>query len=142
MEEQYQTTIYPTRSHRPKDKSLVEKTINTLYTRVYTALSDKVFYSLSALNEAIFALVAVHNRPPFQGKDHFRQSLFDALERDSLSPLPNSRYELKWFRDAKVHPNCHVKLSEDKHHYRTSDSVCTLQVRWQDRSNPIYYRNG
>jgi transposase len=129
--EHYQTTIYPTRSHRPKDKALVEKTINTLYTRVYAALWDKVFCSLSALNEAISALVAVHNRTPFQGKDHCRQSLFDALERDSLSPLPTSRYELKYFRDAKVHPNCHVKLSQDKHHYSVPYKYVgkTVQIR-------------
>lgn len=138
--EHYQTTIYPTRSHRPKDKALVEKTINTLYTRVYAALSNKVFCSLSALNEAISALVAVHNRTPFQGKDHCRQSLFDALERDSLSPLPNSRYELKWFRDAKVHPNCHVKLSEDKHHYSVPYKYVgkTVQIRYTTETVEIY----
>jgi transposase len=32
--EHYQTTIYPVRSHCPKDKALVEKTISTLYTRI------------------------------------------------------------------------------------------------------------
>lgn len=84
--------------------------------------------------------MAVHNRTPFQGKDHCRQSLFDALERDSLSPLPNSRYELKWFRDAKVHPNCHVKLSEDKHHYSVPYKYVgkIVQIRYTTETVEIY----
>ena len=54
---------------------------------------------------------------PLQGKTESRQSLFDDIERVTLQILPAVPYELRWFREAKVHPNCHVKLSEDKHYY-------------------------
>lgn len=136
----YQTTIYPTRSHRPKDKALVEKTVNILYTRIYTALADKVFYSLSALNQAIRERLALHNLTPFQGKTESRQSLFDEVERVTLQALPPTRYEFKWFREAKVHPNCHVKLSEDKHYYSVPYKYVgkTVQLRYTQESVEIY----
>ena len=66
--------------------------------------------------------------------------MFDALERDSLSPLPTSRYELQYFRDAKVHPNCHVKLSQDKHHYSVPYKYVgkTVQIRYTTETVEIY----
>lgn len=115
--EHYQTTIYPTRSYSPKDKALVERTVSILYTRVYAKLADQTFYSINALNEAIRPLVTQHNQMLFQGKADSRQMRFDEIERATLQALPATRYELKSSRIAKVHPDCHVKLSEDKHYY-------------------------
>jgi transposase len=136
----YQTTIYPTRSHRPKDKALVEKTVNILYTRIYTAISERIFTSLTQLNEAIRERLNLHNITPLQGKTESRQSLYDELEQATLQPLPSTRYELRWFRDAKVHPNCHVKLSEDKHYYSVPYKYVgkTVQLRYTQETVEIY----
>jgi transposase len=139
--EHYQTTIYPTRSYRPKDKALVEKTVNILYTRIYAALADKVFYSITALNEAIRGLLATHNQTPFQGKEESRQDRFDTIERQSLQTLPTTRYELKSFRLAKVHPDCHVKLSEDTHYYSVPYKYVgkTVKIRYSAEIVEIYF---
>ena len=109
--EHYQTTIYPTRGYKPKDKALVEKTVSILYTRVYAALADKPFYSLIALNEAIRVLVLAHNNTAFQGKCDTRQMRFEEIEQQALQVLPATRFELRASKIAKVHPDCHVKLA-------------------------------
>jgi transposase len=136
----YQTTIYPTRSRRPKDKALVEKTINIIYTRIYAALCDKVFSTPAQLNEAIRERLTKHNLTPLQGKTESRQSLFDDIERVTLQILPAVPYELRWFREAKVHPNCHVKLSEDKHYYSVpyKHVGMTVQIRYTQQTVEIY----
>ncbi len=139
--EHYQTTIYPTRSYSPKDKALVEKAVSILYTRVYAVLADKVFYSLNALNEAIRELVLVHNQTLFQGKTDSRQMRYDEVERATLQALPSKRYELKHTKLAKVHPDCHVKLSEDKHYYSVPYKYVGKQVkiRYSAETVEIYH---
>lgn len=139
--EHYQTTIYPTRSYSPKDKALVEKAVSILYTRVYAVLSDKVFYSLNALNEAIRELVLIHNRMLFQGKTDSRQIRYDEVERATLQALPNKRYELKHTKIAKVHPDCHVKLSEDKHYYSVPYKYVgkKVKIRYSVETVEVYH---
>ncbi|QKZ12662.1 IS21 family transposase [Spirosoma sp. KUDC1026] len=113
----YSTCIYPARSGKPRDKALVEKTISILYSRVYVPLQEQSFHSLKELNQAIAQQVEVHNRQCFQGKPYSRRQRFETLEEATLMPLPLQPYRSKAFRMAKVHPNCHVLLGEDKHYY-------------------------
>jgi transposase len=137
----YNTTIYPTRSHSPKDKALVEKTVSIIYTRVYAVLSKQVFYSLNALNEAIRELITLHNQALFQGKSDSRQLRYDQIERQALQPLPATRYELKLSRIAKVHPDCHVKLSDDKHYYSVPYKYVGqhVKIRYSAETVEVYH---
>lgn len=113
----YGTCIYPARSRKPRDKSLVERSVNILYQRVYAPLQGQLFYELTTLNQAIAELVEVHNNQLFQGKDYSRQQRFASLEASELRLLPTSLYVLKGYRMAKVQTNCHVLLQPDKHYY-------------------------
>jgi transposase len=139
--EHYHTTIYPTRSHSPKDKALVEKTVSIIYTRVYAVLATQVFYSLNALNEAIRELISLHNQALFQGKSDSRQLRYDEIEKLALQALPATRYELKLSKIAKVHPDCHVKLSDDKHYYSVPYKFVGQQVkiRYSAETVEIYH---
>lgn len=113
----YNTAILPTRAHKPKDKALVENAVNILYTRVYAPLHGKIFHTLNDLNKAIQELVDKHNRMKYQQRPTTRLEEFESIERESLSPLPDQSFELRKYQQARVHPNCHVFLSEDKHYY-------------------------
>ena len=113
----YGTVILPTRSLKPRDKALVERTVNIIYKRIYAPLRNTLFFSLAELNQAIVELLEDHHRLKFKGKDHSRRELFDQVERDTLATLPQSRYELKKFAWATVLKSSHVCLSEDKHYY-------------------------
>lgn len=117
MANHYQCTVMPARSLKPRDKSLVERHVAILYTRVYTRLYGQTFFSLKDLNEAIGKYVEEHNRMLFQGKDYSRRTLFDTCEKEALSPLPAARFELKDFVFVTVMKNCHIQYRVDRHYY-------------------------
>jgi transposase len=138
----YDTCILPTRAHSPKDKAMVESTVKLLYTRVYAPLYDKVFYSLNELNLAIAELVDKHNEMLMQGRDYSRRHTFESLEKQFLKPLPESAFEIKKYQQAKVHPNCHVLLSEDKHSYSVPHQYVGKAVcfNYNNDTVEIYYK--
>ena len=113
----YDTVILPTRAYSPKDKALVEGAVKILYTRVYAHLSSKVYHSIHELNVAIAELVVLHNAMAYQNKIGSRIYQYETLEKDLLKALPIQPFELSKYQKAKLHPNCHVVLSEDKHNY-------------------------
>lgn len=139
--EHYQTTVLPTRARKPKDKALVESAVNILYTRVYAPLRDRVFHSLRELNGAITPLVDKHNEMNFQGRTFSRKQQFKSLEFDCLSSLPQKAFELKKYQQAKVHPNCHVLLSEDKHHYSVPYQYVgkTVSIGYTQQAVEVYF---
>ena len=138
----YDTVVLPTRARKPKDKALVESAVNILYTRVYAPLHDKVFHTLKDLNTAIRTLVDKHNQMLFQGKTFSRRQQFDNIEKDMLKTLPDMIFELKNYREATVHPNCHVVLSEDRHHYSVPYQYIgqKVQVGYTNHSVEIYHK--
>ena len=73
----YQTAVLPTRSAKPKDKSLVEKSVSIIYSRIYAKLRDRVFHTLNELNVAIREHLVEHNNTLFQGKDYSRFQCFE-----------------------------------------------------------------
>lgn len=136
----YQTVVLPTRAHKPKDKALVESAVNILYTRVYAPLHDRVFHTLEQLNKAIIELIDRHNGMLFQQKQISRIEQFIALEKDILNPLPAQPYVMRKYHKSKAHPNCHVMLSEDKHHYSVPYSYVgsELDISYCSKTVEIY----
>lgn len=115
--EHYGTVILPTRAGYAKDKAMVENAVKIIYQRVFAPLRNRVFYSLSELNEAIFNLLEKHNNTKFARFNTTRRALFEEVEKDKLKPLPTARYEFKNVCFAKVAFNYHVYLSCDSHYY-------------------------
>jgi transposase len=140
--EHYGTTILPARAYRPRDKSLVEGAVKILYTRIYTRLRHQEFLSLTALNEAIWVELEKHNKANFTGKAYSRKDLFDEIEKDKLSLLPQERYEFKQQAIATVMQNGHVLLSEDKHYYSVPYSYIKKKVKliYSLKSVEIYHK--
>ncbi|MBK8623278.1 MAG: hypothetical protein IPN79_16320 [Saprospiraceae bacterium] len=87
-------------------------------------------------------MVSKHNQQNFQGKSTSRQQQFESMERDTLKPLPLSCFELKKYCLAKVHPNCHVMLGEDKHHYSVPYQYTgkKVEIGYTSQSVEIYYK--
>jgi len=112
----YQTAILPARSLKPRDKALVEKHVNIVYSRIYAPLRDEVFFSLEALNDAIFELTEKHNNTDFQQEKISRNQKFEH-EKSCLSPLARERFEIKQYKLITVLQNSHVQLRENKHYY-------------------------
>lgn len=113
----YKTAILPTRSLKPKDKALVEKSVSIVYSRIYAKLRDMVFHTIEDLNMAIKELLKAYNNALFQGKDYSRIHRFETEEKHLLSPLPPDRYQLKEYYEVQVQKTSHVQISKDKHYY-------------------------
>ncbi len=113
----YNTAILPARAYRPRDKALVENAVRILYTRIYAKLRGKYFFSLEELNIAIRKELEEHNGLILTGRNYSRRQQFEDVERATLLPLPELRYELKKTLFVTVMKNGHVCLHADKHYY-------------------------
>ncbi len=140
--EHYGTTILPARAYKPRDKSLVEGAVKILYTRIYSALRNEAFHSLKALNQAVWIELEKHNKAKFTGKAYSRRDLFDEIEADKLSLLPQDRFEIKRQTIATVMMNGHVLLSEDKHYYSVPYSYIRKKVKllYSIKTVEIYHK--
>jgi transposase len=138
----YETTILPTRSRKPRDKSLVEGAVNIVYNRIFSALRNITFFHLSELNMAIWELLENYNTINFQGKDHSRLDLFNQIEKQTLFPLPQQRYELKKYALVTVLKSSHIWLLEDKHYYSVHYKHLGQKVKliYTLSSVEIYYK--
>lgn len=114
----YQTTILPARAYKPRDKSLVEGVVKILYRRIYAYLKGIKFYSIEDLNERIWDLLdQKHNEIKLTGRPYSRLDLFLEDEKQTLLPLPQERFEIKYQSFATIMQNGHVQLSQDKNYY-------------------------
>lgn len=128
----YRCVINPTRSYSPQDKALVENAVNLAYQRIYYPLRDMDFFCLKDLNHEIRKLLTAYNNLLFQRKQASRRELFQSVERSYLKPLPDTPYELKDYRRAKVQKIGYVYFSPDKSYY-------SVPYRYIGKSTLIHY---
>ena len=126
----YGCTFMATRVAKPRDKASVERLVQIVYQRVYAPLRNETFTGQQGLNDAIWGRLPVHHALPFQQRrDECRQSLFDALERPALLPLPAAAFEVKHGARYKVQRNYHVQLGCDRHFYSVPHEHIGKQVQ-------------
>jgi transposase len=138
----YETTILPARAYKPRDKSLVEGAVKILYQRIYPALRRTTFHELKDLNKAIRNELEAHNNKKLTGRPTSRFGLFNEVEKEKLSPLPLSRYQVKQLAFATVMQNGHVLLSKDKHYYSVPFSYIRKKVKimYTENSVEVYHK--
>lgn len=125
----YGTSVTPARPRKPKDKSLVENQVKLIYNRVYAKLRKLTFFDLASLNQAIAQKVRAHNQTRMQQKDYCREEKFLADEKQTLQPLPETGFEIKYYREHKVARNNHIYLGMDKHYYSVPYTYIGMKVK-------------
>jgi transposase len=70
---------------------------------------------LQELNDAIAVLLLQYNAQPFQKLPGSRRSIFEALDKPALRPLPQEPYEYAEWKKARVNIDYHVAV--DGHFY-------------------------
>jgi transposase len=125
----YGMSVLPARVYRPKDKALVEGAVKITYIRIFASLPEKIPASISDLNAQILTLLETHNTTSFKGRSYSRREQFDEMERTTLQPLPQNRYELRRSLHATAIKNGHVCLSVDKHYYSVPFGYISKKVR-------------
>ena len=97
----YQTAVLPARPYKPKDKAKAEAAVLLVERWILARWRHRTFFSLAELNAAIAGLLPALNQRPFQGRSESRQSLFEALDRPALKPLPATPYVYAEWRKAR-----------------------------------------
>ena len=123
--------IDPARAARPKDKPRVERAMPYVRDSFW---SGRDFASFDAIIEG--ALVWCRDVAP--GRRHPRLGrtvgeIFAESERPALLPLPVSSFEIVEWRQAKVHPDCHVAVERVLYSVPWAHVGKTLQVRLGER---------
>lgn len=111
LAEHYNTAVLPCRVRSPK---VVEGTVGVISTFILAALRNRLFLSLTELNEAISERLYEFNHKPFQKRDGSLAIAFEE-EKAFLMPLPQTPFELSPWRIAAVAPNYHITV--DKMNY-------------------------
>jgi transposase len=113
----YGFVVVPARVRHPKDKAKVEGQVQIIYSRVYAKLRNQTFFSLEELNRALAEKTLEHNQTRMQRHDYSREEKFLADEKHTLSPLPETDFEIRYYAELKVENNCCICLARDRHHY-------------------------
>lgn len=92
----YGIAVVPARSKHPKDKALVESSVNLIYHRVLAPLRHCSFSSLDDLNEAFAEKLEELRRPPDAAGGHLTPPTFSpdrgaCVEAASAHPLPGAQ---------------------------------------------------
>lgn len=124
----YGFVVLPARPRKPKDKAAVENHVKITYTRVYAKLRNETFFSIDALNQAIAGKVKDHNQTRMQQKPYSREEKFIAEEKQGLTPLPQTGFELKYYTQLTVAQNNCIYLGRDKHYYSVHYSYIGRKV--------------
>lgn len=118
MANYYGTCIVPARPGRPKDKSIVEKAVQTVQRDILAPLRNQTFFGLPALNHSIWEQLKPLNDRPFQKRSGSRQTCYEEIDKPALKPLPETRYCYReWSTKLRVGQNHHVLV--DQHSYST-----------------------
>lgn len=117
LSEHYQTTFSATRTYQPRDKAMVEKSVNIIYNHIYGPLRNDTFFSIEELNKAIREKLRLLNDKPYKNGPHSRSYFFQEQEEKCLKPLPGQPYAIKNVANLTVQRNYHVQLREDHHYY-------------------------
>ena len=110
-----EAVVVPARPGKPKDKAQVESAVLVAQRWILARLRDHTFFTLAALNEAIWALLVDLNDRPMQQLGVSRRTRYEQLDRPALRPLPTSRYDRAAWKPCRVNIDYHIQV--DHHLY-------------------------
>lgn len=136
----YQTAVLPARPYKPKDKAKAEAAVLLVERWILARLRHHTFFSLVELNAAIAELLPALNERPFQGQMESRRSLFEAIDRPALRPLPAEPYVYAEWRKAKAGIDYHIEI--DKRLYSVPHALVgqTLEIRLTDTCVEVMHK--
>ncbi len=108
LAEHYGAIVDPARALHPKDKPRVERAVPYVRDSFWSGRSFTSFDEI--VREALVWSREVAPRRRHRIHGVTVHELFDSRERPALIPLPERPFALVEWKDAKVHPDCHVAI--------------------------------
>jgi hypothetical protein len=95
--------VLPARPYKPRDKAIVENAVQVAQRWILAALRHRKFFSLAEANQAVLELLQRINNRPFRRRDGSRATVFEAIDKPALQPLPQERSEISEWARARGH---------------------------------------
>jgi transposase len=113
LADHYGTVILPARVRKARDKAKAEKGVQFSENWLLAPLRNRTFFSLFELNQALSIGLDEMNSRPFQKLEGSRKTLFEAVDKPALKPLPDAPYEFAYWKKGKVNIDCHVQIENN-----------------------------
>jgi transposase len=141
MAAHYSIAVIPTRPSRPKDKPKAELTVLLVCRWVLARLRHQRFFNLEELNAAIRPLLTELNERPFQKLPGSRRSVFEALDRPAMRPLPPTPYVYAEWKRVRAAFDYHVDV--DRHYYSVPHALVgqELWARFSAATVEVFHRS-
>jgi len=111
--EHFGTAPLAMRPGKPKDKNLIENALGVFWRWARRHLRGKTFYSLAELNTFLACLADEFNGRIQRKYGISRRQKFTDGEKSHLLSLPATPYDFGEWKDAKVHPDCHIQVGKN-----------------------------
>jgi len=107
---------------------------------VLARLRHQRFFSLDELNTAIRPLLTELNERPFQKLPGSRRSVFEALDRPAMRPLPSTPYVYAEWKRVRAAFDYHVDI--DRHYYSIPHALVgqELWARFSAATVEVFHR--
>jgi transposase len=128
----YDVGVVPARPRHPKDKAKVEVGVQVVERWILAALRHQKFFRLADLNNAIRELLERLNQRPFRKREGSRASVFAAVERNALRPLPAEPFDMSQWSYARVNIDYHIAFDANLY----SVPYTLVQERVEVRATP------
>ena len=137
----YGAVVVPARPRKPRDKAMVESTVLVAQRWILARLRDHTFFTLAALNEAIWGLLADVNDRPMQRLGVSRRTRYEQLDRPALRPLPTTRYVLAAWNGAASTLIIMSRSTATSTACRISSSMTLVEARSTTTTVEIYFKD-
>ena len=140
LAEHYHVAVLPARVKKPKDKAHVENGVQNVERWVLAPLRNRTFFSLGEAQRAMAPLLEALNQREMQHLGKSRRQLFEELDQEALSPLPEYPYEFAHWKNARVNIDYHVAF--EGHYYSVPHTLVGQEVRMRatERMLEIFHR--
>jgi transposase len=128
----YNVGVVPARPYRARDKAKVEVGVQVAERWIIAALRHQKFFRLADLNGAIRELLERLNQRPFRKREGSRASVFAAVERNALRPLPAEPFDMSQWSYARVNIDYHIAFDSNLY----SVPYTLVQERVEVRATP------
>lgn len=112
LAEHYDFAVVPARVRTPKDKAVVERSIQIFQRWYFFRVRHRTFTSLIELNQSLKEHVDIFHRRKHRIFGRTRGEMFET-EKSSLKALPDNRYNVATYWKANLHPDCHLSFDHN-----------------------------
>jgi hypothetical protein len=134
----YGIVVDPADKYSPQQKPNVENAVGIIQKEFLPLLRNKTLTSLIELNQIFRAWLSEKLKQEIRGRGQSRSYFFE-LEKPFLKALPSSPYEVFYFKQAKVHPDCH--FIHEKNYYSVPHQFVgkELDIKFNGKEVLAYY---